>query len=336
MTGAVAPYEYQSGDVRPGACVHAIQGRRGSMEDETFYASWYCGQDNPTVPARHKKVTVEGVLDGHGGAQASQFVKKWLPWVLAHYVVPSASVATIKRQIVECFLRMQNFMRHYSDQKRGLFDHQGTTVSMLLWTEQFLFCANAGDSRCVWCGTGRHKAQPLSRDHKPSDPEEKRRVEALGGRVSRGAGDVARVEPAGLATSRSLGDLDSRRRSDGRELPRGTYLVSPVPDVTVVPRRFLGPSDLGILACDGLWDVMSNGLACRLARQAGIPDACRVLVREAYRAGSGDNISVMVVPFGPEPELSEDGLYVAAVINPLTGRPIKFLGPTHRRLLEAL
>ena len=308
------------------------------MEDETFYAAWYVGL-NPTVPVSQKKVTVYGVMDGHGGAQASKFAKRWLPWMLAHYVDPTASVTNQKKQITESFLRIQNFMRQYSDYHRGVFEGQGTTVSMFLLTHNRLFCINAGDSRCVLCRGNR--ATPLSRDHKPTDPSERRRIYSLGGAVSENQNDVPRVEPIGLATSRSLGDLDSRHRMDTKTLPPGTYLVSPVPDIMVVPRSRIADTDVAILACDGLWDVMSNTNACRVASHVGIERAARALVTTAYRNNSTDNISAMVVPMGEPTEISAEGIYYserlgAAVINPLTGRPIKYMGPTHQRLLEAL
>lgn len=40
---------------------------------------------------------------------------------------------------------------------------------------------NVGDSRAVLCSEGR--AVPMSSDHKPNKPEERRRIQALGGRV---------------------------------------------------------------------------------------------------------------------------------------------------------
>lgn len=333
------PQDYKTGEAPPGASVHGIQGRRPSMEDETFYATWHVGLDNPTIPVSHKKVTIYGVMDGHGGARASKFAKKWLPWMLAHYIDPTTSESMIKRQITETFLRMQNFMRQYSDCHQGVFEHQGTTVSMFLLTRNRLFCINVGDSRCVMCS--KKQAIPLSRDHKPTDAVERKRIYTLGGAVSTKRDDVPRVEPIGLATSRSLGDLDSRHRVDGQTLPPGTYLVSPIPDIVVIPRSRITDTDVAILACDGLWDVMSNTNACQLASRVGVDKAANTLVTTAYRKGSTDNISVMVVPMREAPEISTEGIYYtkrlgAAMINPLTGRPIKYMGPTHQRLIQSL
>ena len=48
--------------------------------------------------------------------------------------------------------------------------HAGCTANVVLVTPDFIYCANAGDSRAVACVSGR--AQELSRDHKPLDPGE--------------------------------------------------------------------------------------------------------------------------------------------------------------------
>lgn len=49
-----------------------------------------------------------------------------------------------------------------------------------------MWSANAGDSRAVICSSnseGSWYLQPLSRDHKPDDPEEYPRIISKGGRV---------------------------------------------------------------------------------------------------------------------------------------------------------
>ena len=67
------------------------------------------------------------------------------------------------------------------------------------WSAQELWCANAGDSRCV-AGLG-GVARPLSTDHKPMDTLERERIEAAGGFV-----EFNRVN-GNLALSRALGDF---------------------------------------------------------------------------------------------------------------------------------
>ena len=67
------------------------------------------------------------------------------------------------------------------------------------WFVKELWCANAGDSRCV-AGLG-GVARPLSTDHKPMDTLERERIEAAGGFV-----EFNRVN-GNLALSRALGDF---------------------------------------------------------------------------------------------------------------------------------
>jgi len=43
--------------------------------------------------------------------------------------------------------------------------HAGCTANVVLITPEFIYCANAGDSRAVACVNG--QALELSRDHKP-------------------------------------------------------------------------------------------------------------------------------------------------------------------------
>ena len=66
-------------------------------------------------------------------------------------------------------------------------------------TRDSIICANAGDSRAVLCQTVK-RAVPLSEDHKPDLPDEKKRIEASGHFVSE-----ERVDGQ-LALSRALGD----------------------------------------------------------------------------------------------------------------------------------
>lgn len=56
-----------------------------------------------------------------------------------------------------------------------------------------------------------------------------------------------------------------------------------------------------VLGSDGLWDVMSNEDAAKMARKSTSPEvAARKLATEAYLRGSEDNISVLVCRVGRE------------------------------------
>ena len=76
----------------------------------------------------------------------------------------------------------------------------GCTATLVLITPTEIYCANAGDSRTV---LSRNKtANDLSKDHKPDDTEERRRIYAASGYV-----EENRVN-GNLALSRALGDFE--------------------------------------------------------------------------------------------------------------------------------
>ena len=54
----------------------------------------------------------------------------------------------------------------------------GCTACAVLITPDTIYCANAGDSRCVMSEKGR--TVELSEDHKPDLPTEKLRIEQAG------------------------------------------------------------------------------------------------------------------------------------------------------------
>jgi protein phosphatase 2C len=85
--------------------------------------------------------------------------------------------------------------------------------------------------------------------------------------------------------------------------------ISAEPEVTVTERT--QKDEFIILASDGLWDVMTNEVACKVARNclcgraaakypdtvhgSSASDAASMLVEFAMSRGSTDNISVVVV-----------------------------------------
>lgn len=58
----------------------------------------------------------------------------------------------------------------------------GATGVVIVRIGDILYAAHCGDSRAVLCRSG--EPLRLTEDHKPNLPRERKRVEALGGRVS--------------------------------------------------------------------------------------------------------------------------------------------------------
>ncbi|PKI75342.1 hypothetical protein CRG98_004278 [Punica granatum] len=154
-----------------------------------------------------------------------------------------------------------------------------------------LLVANAGDCRAVLCKRG--TAVEMSQDHRPSYLPERMRVEGLGGYILDG------YLNGYLSVTRALGDWDMK-------LPLGSD--SPLIAEPDIRRAILTEEDeFLIIACDGIWDVMSSQYAVSLVRQGlkrhNDPQQCaRELVMDALRLNTSDNLSVIVVCFSsPEP-----------------------------------
>ncbi|VAI07323.1 unnamed protein product [Triticum turgidum subsp. durum] len=113
-------------------------------------------------------------------------------------------------------------------------------------------CDHVGSTAVVAVVGPRHlvAAIPLSSDHKPDRPDELERIQAAGGRVI--FWDGARVFGV-LAMSRAIGDSYLK-----------PFVISD-PEVRVLDRKD-GEDEFLILASDGLWDVVSNEVACHVVR----------------------------------------------------------------------
>lgn len=260
-----------------------MQGWRLEMEDA------HISCDMPSI-ASH---TFVAIFDGHGGAGAANYAAtnlithieetgQWEQYVRSGAKDPHL----LGEALSQAFLDLDAALR--VRQSTDNFDSSGCTSVTAMITPGFIVCANAGDSRCV---LGTNKAsRPMSEDHKPTDDLERRRIESAGGRVQ-----WKRVD-GDLAVSRAFGDFQYKTRSD---LGPREQKVSCFPDITIQERS---PQDeVLLLACDGLWDVMSSDEAIVTIRNIFSEGAnSMVLVAEemleiALHKGSKDNISAVVV-----------------------------------------
>ncbi len=223
-----------------------------------------------------------GVYDGHGGANAAKYTTKNL------YNNFLKEKGTIRDRLVQAFEK--------TDQQIQNSMNDGTTAVAAFINGDKAYIANAGDARALIIRNG--KIITATKDHKPNDPVEKARIEREDGFVRRG-----RVGGR-LAVARALGD-------------EGIIGVSATPDIY---EQTLQNGDIIVLACDGLWDVMTNKQVAQLVHTAvqkqraetlsapgrwesvtddGNADLMgaisRMLRDRAYDAGSRDNISVMVI-----------------------------------------
>lgn len=155
--------------------------------------------------------------------------------------------------------------------------------------KRVLYTSNVGDSRIVIYRDS--KAYRLTYDHKATDLNEIARVRDTGGLILK-----SRVNGF-LAVTRSLGDSYMKDLVVGR--PFTTSLeISPADEFI-------------ILACDGLWDVISDQQACEFVAECfqvskDPQRAAKLLCQLAMDKATTDNVTVMVVRF------DEDVFYKAA------------------------
>ncbi|DAZ98127.1 TPA: hypothetical protein N0F65_003113 [Lagenidium giganteum] len=221
----------------------AVRGDRSHMEDTSFVSS--CKR-------------FAAVFDGHGGADVSAHLRAALfPNLLARELDQLDRMAfkaeSQKHSMIEHTLRLAFEKIDADVLARDEWRYQGSTAVGVLLFDDTIYCFNVGDSRAVLSRAG--EAVDLSRDHKPNDPMEKARVEALGGTV-RWYGYVdAQGEPieefgayrvnGNLAVARAIGDRDARPYVCGEcELKRfGRDYVK---------------DEFIVIASDGLWDVFTS------------------------------------------------------------------------------
>eukprot|EP00093_Oithona_nana_P011246 11246.XXX_277455_276008_1 [CDS] Oithona nana genome sequencing. len=219
----------QNSDVKVGSS--SMQGWRISMEDAHTHI---------LNLSEDKDSAFFGVYDGHGGAKIAAHVSKNLHKFIVRR--PEYKQGNYEDAIVKAFLECDEATRKDESLKDEM---SGSTAITMLYRKSKLFVGNIGDSRCIACTNG--LAEPLSYDHKPCNEEEKSRIEHAGGFV-----EFNRVN-GNLALSRAFGDFAFKSRCD---LPQEQQMITSNPDVVV--RDVDQDLQFVVLACDGIWDVLSN------------------------------------------------------------------------------
>ena len=218
-----------------------------------------------------------GVCDGHGpmGDSASKFVAGRLKEIL------QAEINTLRKDnklhgesqqdlVVES-LRRSHILTNYELVTSDIdTKFSGSTACSVLFVGHTAYCCNVGDSRAIagkMSKNGKWSAQILTRDHKPGDRDERKRIERTGGDVhpylektSKKYLGPLRVyskqgEYPGLAMSRSMGDEVAKKLG-----------VVAEPEVNIL--QLEEEHKFVILASDGVWEFLSNEDIIRLAIDA--------------------------------------------------------------------
>ncbi|KIK67431.1 hypothetical protein GYMLUDRAFT_37554 [Collybiopsis luxurians FD-317 M1] len=286
--------------------VHEAQGLRPTMEDVHAFIV-----DFDSVRGQG----YFGVFDGHGGRNVSTWCGQEFHKIFLNCIHDNPDLNAID-VLKKSFLEADAVLGKMSEGSDEFADSGSTAVVAFLRIEdeagsqkfplvdispqgedaqvkklkipphgsrRVFYCGNVGDARGVMCSGG--KAVRLTHDHKPSDSDEQARIRGAGGIVLRG-----RVFGT-LAVSRSLGDHMRYESLKLKDLVIGTPYLS---------RTELDDEhdEFCIIACDGLWDVITDQEAVDLVRHVEDAEkASRLLVDYALQKISRDNVTVMVIRF---------------------------------------
>jgi len=308
----------------------AMQGWRNAMEDAHFAVDL----ENWDL------ATCFAIFDGHGGEQVARFCERYLP-----DEINKRSHKDVSASLTEAFHSMDDMLREptacevlRSFSSGGITakgwagnpDCIGCTANVCVVFPDRIVVANCGDSRSVLSRRG--TALPLSEDHKPNLPSERARISKAGGSVERQqVGNIVQHRVNGnLNLSRSIGDLEYKKNYD--MLPSEQMICS-TPDVSIFKREV--SDEFIVLACDGIWDVMSSQDAVDFVRERlraprrrpishiaeELLDQCMSPDLTMTHGLGGDNMTVIIVVLGTpgddETNMAENATAKAGGITPV-------------------
>jgi serine/threonine protein phosphatase PrpC/stress-induced morphogen len=239
-----------------------------------------------------------GVCDGHGikGEMISNYVTKKLPIYTTD--INNESISNSFKKINSEIYSNKNIES----------DMAGTTVVSLIITADKIICPNLGDSRAVLYKfeNNLYFCKNLSRDHKPSEPEENRRIIYNNGRIKKIYDEelkkyvgpdrvwLKNKEEPGLAMTRSIGDKIAH-----------SIGVSDEPEIKIFEHDV--SEKFAIIASDGIWEYMSGEDCLKVIKpfyedNKDVEEASYSLVKEAFRKWKRkeaviDDITVILIFF---------------------------------------
>lgn len=226
---------YDRSDINGTFAISSMEGFRNTMEDTHIYHNM-------------KYYAILGIFDGHGNDTCAQFCQnnflKLFEMELAKTTATQATPEEFKHVLVETFKKLDNeFELLIKSTSKEC--NSGTTALVSVITETHYIIANAGDSRGLVIDKTEKSIKFATTDHKPTNENEKKRIDKTRHYVM-----MNRIDKT-LGVSRGIGDFQYK---DGNLLQE-QFAVTCIPDVEIISKNF---NTLLILACDGIWDVLSN------------------------------------------------------------------------------
>ena len=254
------------------------------------------------------------ILDGHGenGHIVSQLASKYIIKKFTNITKEFNDTESIYnllktcdfQNIINIFLEIDNEIIY---QNKFDITLSGTTCVLVIQLGEHLICSNIGDSRAIliYEENNKNKIFELSHDSKPDIPEEKKRINLMGGAVEKVVDEngettgpyrvyIKDMEQPGLAMSRSFGD--KKGKSCG---------VIAYPDIIEFN---LNTHDCKymVICSDGVWEFLSNEEVMEIGNKYyghnNMNDFCNELLKKSTEMWQNeenymDDITIVTVFF---------------------------------------
>jgi len=293
-----------------GSCV--MQGHRNHMEDRVITQSYF-----------NNLFSLYIVFDGHGGDTVVKYAKKeFADFLLQRNMemftkfkdnMSLYDPAHIKDVLEESFPIYDRQLMHKEDIHRALLDPKvrstsGCTCTGVIVTHKHIITFNTGDSRTLLLDDGvMSDAEPnvkfATKDHKPDDPEETKRINASGGFVSLPPQTYIPRVNGQLALSRAFGDFQLKMSN---KVEQDQQAVITDPDVSIFPRDE-SISHI-VVASDGVYDGLDNEevMEFAISAESTPDDRCRDMMLKSLKNRSGDNMACIVIELDDVPDPDEE------------------------------
>ena len=229
-----------------------------------------------------------GVCDGHG--EKGEIISRYVSNKLPEYIKDLNN-----DNIMNIFKKINNEIYNNKNIESNM---SGTTVISLILTTEKMICINLGDSRAALFKNedGIYYCKNLSRDHKPNEPDENKRIINNNGRIKKCYDEdlkkylgpdrvwLKNKEEPGLAMSRSIGD-------------KIAHTVGVTDEPEFKNYDYDGTEKFIIIASDGIWEYLHGDDCIKIIRpfyeeNKDVEGAALALVKEAFRKWKKKEVAI--------------------------------------------
>ncbi|CAD8064229.1 unnamed protein product [Paramecium primaurelia] len=266
----------------------------GQVFDYTYTSTslqgWQIQQDEFTIIKEKfdQENSLFCIVEQYGGIEYGKYIQDHIVEALIND--QEYKQKNYDKAIVSLYERLDNQLKN---QFKESTSYQGVTLLLTLITNENIYVANAGLSRCVIRYEGKHKVMTV--EHYPINDLEKQRILAAGGEVWEN-----RLN-AHLPYSRGLGNFEYKSNSN---LDQSKQLLISVPSIKYVDKE---DTELILMGSHGFWETWTNNAITemileRIQQGKALSDIletiCDSIVAKNVESEYGkDNISSILIYF---------------------------------------